>query len=72
MFTNVIAPAMWCRRNFVGLLPWIRDVFKQFHYSVRHVLECTKMDTFVVTEFAVAHVTMILDDFAYMLGRQVL
>ena len=30
------------------------------------------MDTLVITEFAVAHVTMVLDDFAYMLGRQVL
>ena len=39
---------------------------------MRHVLECTKMDILVITEFAVAHVTMVLHDFAYMLGKQVL
>ena len=39
---------------------------------MRHVLECTKMDMLVITEFAVAHVTMVLHDFAYMLGKQVL
>ena len=50
----------------------MRNVFEQFHCGVRHVLECTKMDTLVVTEFAVADITMVLNDFAYMLGRQVL
>ena len=30
------------------------------------------MNTFVVSEFPVAHVTVILDDFAYMLGRKIL
>ena len=54
------------------MLSWIRNVFKQFHYGVRHVLECTKMDMLVIREFAVAHVTMVLDDFAYMLRRHVL
>ena len=32
----------------------------------------TKLDTLVIMEFAVAHVTMVLDDFVYMLGGQVL
>ena len=32
----------------------------------------TKLDTLVIMEFVVAHVTMVLDDFAYMLGGQVL
>ena len=50
----------------------MRNVFEQFHCGVRHVLECTKMDMLVVTEFAVADITMVLNDFAYMLGRQVL
>ena len=56
----------------MGSFPWMRDVFEQFHYGVRHVLECTKMDTLVITEFAVADITMALNDFAYMLRRQVL
>ena len=31
---------------------------------MRHVLEGTEMDGLVIAEFAVAHVTVILDDFA--------
>ena len=30
------------------------------------------MNTFVVSELPVAHVAMILDDFAHMLGRKIL
>jgi hypothetical protein len=36
------------------------------------IFQSPKMNTFVVSELPVAHVTVILDDFAYMLGRKIL
>ena len=48
----------------MDLLPWVQAVFEKFYHCMRHVLEGTKMDALVVVEFAVAHVTVILDDFA--------
>ena len=51
----------------MDLLPWVQAVFEKFYHCVyhcvRHVLEGTKMDALVIAEFAVAHVTVILDDF---------
>ena len=59
-------------RDLTDLLPWVRDVLQKLHDRMRDVLESTKMYTFVVAELAVAHVTVVLDDFADVLGRQIL
>ena len=51
---------------FAKLLPRIRDIFEQLHYSMRDVFESTKMHTLIVPELAIAHITVVLDDFAHM------
>ena len=58
--------------HLADLLPWVRDVLQKFHDRMRDVLESTEVNTLIVTELAVAHVTMILDDFADMLSWQIL
>lgn len=58
--------------DFADLLPRVGDVFKEFHDSVGHVLECTKVDAFVVAEFPVTHISVVFDNFPDVLGRQVL
>ena len=39
---------------------------------MRHVLECTKVHTLVVSELLITHVPMILDDLPHVLGGHVL
>ena len=58
--------------HLADLLPWVRDVLQKFHDRMRDVLESTEVNTLIVTELAVAHVTMNLDDFADMLRRQII
>ena len=55
-----------------NLLPGVRDVLQQLHDRVWNVLQGTKMNTLVVSELAVAHITMVFDDFADVLRRKIL
>ena len=53
-------------------LPWHRHVFQQLQYSMRHVFQCAKIHSLVVTELHVCHVSMISDDLADMFRRHVI
>src|SRR6266481_9990973 len=39
---------------------------------MRYIFKSAKMYAFVISELAVAHITVILDDFTNMFGRQIL
>ena len=58
--------------DLADLLPRVRDVLKQLHDRMWYVFEGTKVNTLVVPELAIAHVTMVLDNFADVLGRKIL
>jgi hypothetical protein len=55
--------------HFTNLLPWIRDVFEELHHSVWDVFESAEMNALIVSELAIAHVTVVLDDLTDVLGR---
>jgi hypothetical protein len=59
-------------RHLSNLLPRVWNVFEQLHDGVRHVFEGAKMYAFVISKLAVAHITMILDDFSNVFRRQIL
>jgi hypothetical protein len=58
--------------NFAHLLPRKWDVFEEFHDSMRNILQSSKVNAFIVTELAITHVTVILDDFTDVLWREIL
>jgi hypothetical protein len=54
------------------LLPWEGDVLEQLHDGMRNIFQCAEMNSFVVSELAIGHVTMVLYDFAHMFRRHIL
>ncbi len=54
------------------LLPRHGHILQELEDGVRHILESAKVDTLVVSEFSVRHVSVISDDLADMLRRHVL
>ena len=58
--------------HLAHLLPGHRDVLQQLHHRMRDILESAQMHTLLGTELAIAHVAVVLDDLAHMLGRQLL
>jgi hypothetical protein len=55
-------------RDFTDLLPRIWYVLEELHYGMRDILERTKMDTLVISELPIAHITMVLDNFPNVFG----
>jgi hypothetical protein len=53
--------------DFTDLLPGIRDVLQQFHNSMWNIFQSTEMHTLIVSEFAVTHISMVLDNFTDVL-----
>src|SRR6267154_6255031 len=58
--------------NLPDLLPGERNVLEQLHHSVRDVFQGAKVNALIIAKLAIAHVTMVLDDFTDVLRRQVL
>lgn len=53
------------------LLPWHWHVFQKLVHSVRHKLEGTKVDSFVMAKLPRRHVAMVLDNLSKMLRRHI-
>lgn len=58
--------------DLANLLPRVRNVLQQFHDSMRNVLQRAEVHSLVVPELAVAHVSVVFNDFADMFRREIL
>ena len=58
--------------HLTHLFPWHRYIFQQFQHGMWDIFKCTQMYTLFSAVFAVAHVTMILHNFANVLRRKLL